>query len=71
MTQGGLVAASNMQIYQYSSSRHTGYLLCDAFSSGKLNPNWVKDAKIVVTAGVPAVLVDDVIEALKRLGPLT
>jgi 4-hydroxy-3-methylbut-2-enyl diphosphate reductase len=38
-----------------------------------LNPDWVRDAKVVgVTAGAsaPEVLVDDVIEALKRIGPV-
>jgi len=39
----------------------------------ELNPNWVKDAKAVgITAGAsaPEVLVEDVIEALKRIGPV-
>lgn len=46
------------------------YLIADG---SELNPNWVKDAKAVgITAGAsaPEVLVDDVIEALKRIGPV-
>ena len=42
------------------------YLIADG---SELNPNWVKDAKIVgITAGAsaPEVLVDDVIEAARR-----
>src|SRR4029077_1619023 len=38
----------------------------------ELNPAWLKDAKAVgITAGAsaPEVLVDDVIEALRRIGP--
>lgn len=46
------------------------YLIADG---SELNPDWVKDAKAVgVTAGAsaPEVLVDDVIEALRRIGPV-
>jgi 4-hydroxy-3-methylbut-2-en-1-yl diphosphate reductase len=46
------------------------YLVADG---GELNPSWVRDAKVVgITAGAsaPEVLVDDVIEALKRIGPV-
>ena len=46
------------------------YLIADG---SELNPEWVKDAKTVgITAGAsaPEVLVDDVIEALKRIGPV-
>ena len=38
-----------------------------------MNPDWLKDAKAVgITAGAsaPEVLVDDVIEALRRIGPV-
>src|SRR6266478_2387556 len=47
------------------------YLIADG---SELNPNWLKDAKAVgITAGAsaPEVLVDDVIEALRRIGPVT
>jgi len=40
----------------------------------ELNPEWLKDAKAVgITAGAsaPEVLVDDVIEALRRIGPVS
>ncbi|WP_441234836.1 4-hydroxy-3-methylbut-2-enyl diphosphate reductase [Bradyrhizobium sp. 930_D9_N1_4] len=46
------------------------YLIADG---SKLNPAWLKDAKTVgVTAGAsaPEVLVDDVIEAMRRIGPV-
>jgi 4-hydroxy-3-methylbut-2-enyl diphosphate reductase len=46
------------------------YLIADG---RELNPEWLKDVKTVgVTAGAsaPEVLVDDVIEALRRIGPL-
>jgi 4-hydroxy-3-methylbut-2-enyl diphosphate reductase len=46
------------------------YLIADG---SELNPNWLKDARTVgITAGAsaPEVLVDDVIEALRRIGPL-
>ena len=47
------------------------YLIADG---SELNPEWLKDAKTVgITAGAsaPEVLVDDVIEALRRIGPVT
>ncbi|MES2751697.1 MAG: 4-hydroxy-3-methylbut-2-enyl diphosphate reductase [Pseudomonadota bacterium] len=47
------------------------YLLADG---SQLNPEWLKDAKTVgITAGAsaPEVLVDDVIDALRRIGPVT
>jgi len=47
------------------------YLIADGSA---LNPEWLKDAKAVgITAGAsaPEVLVDDVIEALRRIGPVT
>src|SRR5882724_7482269 len=47
------------------------YLIADG---SELNPDWLKDAKAVgITAGAsaPEVLVDDVIEALRRIGPVT
>jgi len=46
------------------------YLIADG---SELNPEWLKDASAVgVTAGAsaPEVLVDDVIEALRRIGPV-
>jgi 4-hydroxy-3-methylbut-2-enyl diphosphate reductase len=46
------------------------YLIADG---SELNPDWVKHARAVgVTAGAsaPEVLVDDVIEALRRIGPV-
>ena len=46
------------------------YLIADG---SELNPEWLKGAKAVgITAGAsaPEVLVDDVIEALKRIGPI-
>jgi 4-hydroxy-3-methylbut-2-en-1-yl diphosphate reductase len=46
------------------------YLIADGSA---LNPEWLKDARIVgVTAGAsaPEVLVDDVIEAMRRIGPV-
>ena len=46
------------------------YLIAD---SGELNPEWVRDARVVgITAGAsaPEVLVDGVIDALGRLGPV-
>ncbi|MEY9236295.1 (E)-4-hydroxy-3-methyl-but-2-enyl pyrophosphate reductase [Bradyrhizobium japonicum] len=46
------------------------YLIADGSA---LNPEWLKDAKTVgVTAGAsaPEVLVDDVIEAMRRIGPV-
>jgi 4-hydroxy-3-methylbut-2-enyl diphosphate reductase len=46
------------------------YLIADG---SELNPDWVRDAKSVgITAGAsaPEVLVEDVIEALKRIGPV-
>ena len=50
-----------------SESGIPSYLIADG---SELDPNWVKDAKVVgITAGAsaPDVLVDDVIEALRRL----
>jgi 4-hydroxy-3-methylbut-2-en-1-yl diphosphate reductase len=50
-----------------SESGIPSYLIADG---SELNPDWVKDARVVgITAGAsaPDVLVDDVIEALKRL----
>ncbi len=47
------------------------YLVADG---SELNPDWLKDARAVgITAGAlaPEVLVDDVIEALRRIGPVT
>ena len=47
------------------------YLIADG---SQLNPEWPKDAQTVgITAGAsaPEVLVDDVIEALRRIGPVT
>jgi len=47
------------------------YLIADG---SELNPEWLRDAKAVgITAGAsaPEVLVDDVIEALRRIGPVT
>src|SRR4051794_9096542 len=47
------------------------YLVADG---SELNPDWLRDAKAVgITAGAsaPEVLVDDVIEALRRIGPVT
>ncbi|WP_413776534.1 4-hydroxy-3-methylbut-2-enyl diphosphate reductase [Rhodopseudomonas sp. P2A-2r] len=46
------------------------YLIADG---SELNPNWLKDARTVgITAGAsaPEVLVDDVIEVLRRIGPV-
>ncbi len=46
------------------------YLIADG---SELNPEWLKDARTVgVTAGAsaPEVLVDDVIEAMRRIGPV-
>jgi 4-hydroxy-3-methylbut-2-enyl diphosphate reductase len=46
------------------------YLIADG---SKLDPEWLKDARTVgVTAGAsaPEVLVDDVIEAMRRIGPV-
>lgn len=46
------------------------YLIADG---SELNPEWVRNARAVgITAGAsaPEVLVDDVIEALKRIGPV-
>jgi 4-hydroxy-3-methylbut-2-enyl diphosphate reductase len=46
------------------------YLIADG---SELNPEWLKDAKAVgITAGAsaPEVLDDDVIEALRRIGPV-
>lgn len=46
------------------------YLIADG---SELNPDWLKDAKAVgITAGAsaPEVLVDDVIEASRRIGPV-
>ena len=46
------------------------YLIADG---SELNPDWLKDARAVgITAGAsaPEVLVDDVIEALRRIGPV-
>lgn len=46
------------------------YLIADG---SELNPEWLKNAKTVgITAGAsaPEVLVDDVIEALRRIGPV-
>lgn len=46
------------------------YLIADG---SELNPDWVRGAKVVgVTAGAsaPEALVDDMIEALKRMGPV-
>jgi 4-hydroxy-3-methylbut-2-en-1-yl diphosphate reductase len=46
------------------------YLIADG---SELNPDWVRNAKAVgITAGAsaPEVLVEDVIEALKRIGPV-
>ena len=46
------------------------YLIADG---SELNPDWLSDAKAVgITAGAsaPEVLVDDVIEALRRIGPV-
>src|SRR5215218_2536511 len=47
------------------------YLIADG---SELNPEWLRNAKAVgITAGAsaPEVLVDDVIEALRRIGPVT
>jgi 4-hydroxy-3-methylbut-2-enyl diphosphate reductase len=47
------------------------YLIADG---SQLNPEWLKDAQTVgITAGAsaPEVLVDDVIDALRRIGPVT
>jgi 4-hydroxy-3-methylbut-2-en-1-yl diphosphate reductase len=47
------------------------YLIADG---SQLNPAWLKDVKTVgITAGAsaPEVLVDDVIDALRRIGPVT
>src|SRR5712672_3460281 len=47
------------------------YLIADG---SELNPEWLRDARAVgITAGAsaPEVLVDDVIEALRRIGPVT
>jgi len=47
------------------------YLIADG---SELNPAWLKDARAVgITAGAsaPEVLVDDVIEALRRIGPVS
>ncbi|WP_424627088.1 4-hydroxy-3-methylbut-2-enyl diphosphate reductase [Bradyrhizobium sp. SYSU BS000235] len=47
------------------------YLIADG---SQLNPEWLKDAKTVgITAGAsaPEVLVDDVIDALRNIGPVT
>jgi 4-hydroxy-3-methylbut-2-enyl diphosphate reductase len=47
------------------------YLIADG---SELNPEWLRDVKAVgITAGAsaPEVLVDDVIEALRRIGPVT
>ncbi|MGP8124160.1 MAG: 4-hydroxy-3-methylbut-2-enyl diphosphate reductase [Xanthobacteraceae bacterium] len=47
------------------------YLVADG---SEVNPEWLKDARTVgITAGAsaPEVLVDDVIEALRRIGPVT
>jgi 4-hydroxy-3-methylbut-2-enyl diphosphate reductase len=47
------------------------YLISDG---SELNPEWLEGAKAVgITAGAsaPEVLVDDVIEALRRIGPVT
>src|SRR5262249_45161156 len=47
------------------------YLIADG---SELNPDWLKHAKAVgITAGAsaPEVLVDDVIEALRRIGPVS
>ncbi|WP_315837222.1 4-hydroxy-3-methylbut-2-enyl diphosphate reductase [Bradyrhizobium prioriisuperbiae] len=47
------------------------YLVADG---SEVNPEWLKDARTVgVTAGAsaPEVLVDDVIEALRRIGPVS
>lgn len=47
------------------------YLVADG---SQLDPEWLKDAQTVgITAGAsaPEVLVDDVIEALRRIGPVT
>jgi 4-hydroxy-3-methylbut-2-enyl diphosphate reductase len=46
------------------------YLIADG---SELNPEWLKDAKTIgITAGAsaPEVLVDDVIESLRRIGPV-
>jgi len=46
------------------------YLIADGSA---LNPDWVKDAKVVgLTAGAsaPEVLVEDVIDKLRQLGPV-
>jgi 4-hydroxy-3-methylbut-2-enyl diphosphate reductase len=47
------------------------YLIADG---SQLDPEWLKDAKTVgITAGAsaPEILVDDVIEALRKIGPVT
>jgi 4-hydroxy-3-methylbut-2-enyl diphosphate reductase len=47
------------------------YLVADG---SEVNPEWLKDARTVgITAGAsaPEVLVDDVIEALRRIGPVS
>jgi 4-hydroxy-3-methylbut-2-en-1-yl diphosphate reductase len=46
------------------------YLVADG---SELNPDWLRDTGAVGTAGAsaPEVLVDDVIEALRRLVPVT
>src|SRR5882724_7017698 len=54
-----------------SAVRDLSYLVADG---SELNPDWLKDAKAVgITAGAsaPEILVDDVIEALRRIGPVT
>ena len=46
------------------------YLIADG---GELDPDWVRDVRVVgITAGAsaPEVLVEDVIDALKRIGPV-
>jgi 4-hydroxy-3-methylbut-2-enyl diphosphate reductase len=47
------------------------YLVADG---GEVNPDWLKEARTVgITAGAsaPEVLVDEVIEALRRIGPVS
>ncbi|MBC7581045.1 MAG: 4-hydroxy-3-methylbut-2-enyl diphosphate reductase [Tardiphaga sp.] len=47
------------------------YLIADG---SELNPEWLKDARavgVMAGASAPEVLVDDVIEALRRIGPVT
>jgi len=71
-----VVGANNSSKFEQAArNRHRSrpsrvYLIADG---SELNPDWLKDAKAVgITAGAsaPEVLVDDVIEALRRIGPV-